>query len=196
MNGCRRPAADFGFEQDSSGLLSAEGYRGRLKRKMCKKEEISVENGWPGAPEMWKLETNLDDCTGEALGYAMEKLLAAGAADVWYQPIYMKKNRPAVMLCVLCRLEQKAQLEQIIFENTTTIGIRCQPVWRDVLNRRLERRPTRYGDVQAKVCELNGRLRIYPEHEELRKICEATGLGYEQVRQEVTADLNTAPEHG
>ncbi len=152
--------------------------------------EPAVENGWPGTPQMWKLETNLDDCTGEALGYTMEKLLEAGAADVWYQSIYMKKNRPAVMLCVLCRLEQKEQLEQIIFSHTTTIGIRCQPVWRDVLPRRLERRPTRYGQVQVKVCGLDGGLRVYPEHEEIRRICDVTGRGYEQVRQELTADLN------
>ena len=108
--------------------------------KICEKSASAVENQWPGAPQMWKLETNLDDCTGEALGYTMEKLLEAGAADVWYQPIYMKKNRPAVMLCVLCRLEQKECLERIIFENTTTIGIRYQPVWRDTLQRRLEQR--------------------------------------------------------
>ena len=99
------------------------------------------------------------------------------------------------MLCVLCRLEQKECLERIIFENTTTIGIRYQPVWRDTLQRRLEQRPTRYGSVQAKVCELEGRLRIYPEHEEIRRVCEAAGLGYEQVRQEVTADLNENPDN-
>lgn len=163
--------------------------------KMCEKSASAVENQQPGAPQMWKLETNLDDCTGEALGYTMEKLLEAGAADVWYQPIYMKKNRPAVMLCVLCRLEQKECLERIIFENTTTIGIRYQPVWRDTLQRRLEQRPTRYGSVQAKVCELEGRLRIYPEHEEIRRVCEAAGLGYEQVRQEITADLNENPDN-
>ena len=174
-------------------LLTRQVRREGGSVEMCETKKDSVENGWPGVPDLWKLETNLDDCTGEALGYAMEKLMEAGAADVWYQPIYMKKNRPAVMLCVLCRLEQLEQLEGIIFEHTTTIGIRRQPVWREVLNRRLEQRPTRYGSVQAKVCELNGRSRIYPEHEEIRRICEAYGLGYEQVRQEMTADLNAAP---
>lgn len=157
--------------------------------EICKNHPDSVENRYPEQPEMWKLETNLDDCTGEALGYVMEKLLESGAADVWYQPVYMKKNRPAVMLSVLCRLEDKERLEQMIFENTTTIGIRYQPVWRDILPRRLEKRKTRFGMVQVKVCEIGDKSRIYPEYEEIRRICTQTGLGYEQVRQEMTADL-------
>lgn len=160
----------------------------------CEKQPGAVENRQMEAPGMWKLETNLDDCTGEALGYVMEKLLEAGAADVWYQPIYMKKNRPAVMLCVLCSPAKKDVLEKIIFENTTTIGIRRQPVWRDTLPRRLEKRNTRFGEVQVKVCELAGGIRIYPEYEEIRRICERTGLGYERVRQEMTADLQGAFE--
>lgn len=160
------------------------------------KEVCSVESRRSGQPEMWKLESNLDDCTGEALGYTMEKLLEAGAADVWYQPIYMKKNRPAVMLCVLCRLEQKECMEQIIFENTTTIGIRYQPVWRDILPRRLEKKRTRFGMVQVKVCDLQYGTRVYPEHEEIRRICTETGLGYEQVRQQLLADLHTETVSG
>lgn len=155
----------------------------------CEKKSCSVEKEWPDLPELWKLESNLDDCTGEALGYTMEKLLEAGAADVWYQPIYMKKNRPAVMLCALCRTQQREALEKIIFENTTTIGIRYQPVWRTALLRYPQRRRTRYGLVKVKVCELQGQERVYPEYEEIRRICGETGKGYEQIRQEITADL-------
>lgn len=155
----------------------------------CEKNSCSVEKRWLYNPEMWKIESNLDDCTGETLGYTMEKLLEAGAADVWYQPVYMKKNRPAVTLCVLCSMEQREVLEKIIFENTTTIGIRYQPVWRDTLPRCQQYRSTRYGEVKVKVCELQGEERIYPEHEEIRRICGETGKGYEQIRQEITADL-------
>lgn len=155
----------------------------------CEKKSCSVEKRWPDMPEMWKIESNLDDCTGETLGYTMEKLLEAGAADVWYQPVYMKKNRPAVTLCVLCSMEQRELLEKIIFENTTTIGIRYQPVWRDTLPRCQQNRKTRYGEVKVKVCELQGEERIYPEYEEIRRICGETGKGYEQIRQEITSDL-------
>ena len=70
------------------------------------------------------LETNLDDCTGEVLGYTMNLLLKAGANDVWYTPIYMKKNRPAYMLSVLCRESSRETMEDIIFTHTTSIGIR------------------------------------------------------------------------
>ena len=74
--------------------------------------------------KIWKLECNIDDCGGEVLGYTMERLMENGALDACYLPIYMKKNRPAYMLTVLCRPEDRERLEDIIFEETTTIGIR------------------------------------------------------------------------
>lgn len=74
--------------------------------------------------EIVRLETNLDDCTGECLGYAMECLLAAGARDVFYTPVFTKKNRPAYLLTVLCKEEDRQKLEEIIFMETTSIGIR------------------------------------------------------------------------
>lgn len=161
---------------------------------MCETRKETVDNLWGNGPALWKLETNLDDCTGEALGYVLQRLLEKGAADVWYQPIYMKKNRPAVMLCALCLPEKVRELEREIFLHTTTIGIRRIPVWRETLSRRAEQRETRYGTVQVKVCELEGEERIYPEYESLRQICERTGKGYEQIRQEITADLFASAE--
>ena len=74
-----------------------------------------------------KLETDIDDCSGEVLGYVMKKLFKAGAKDVHYAPIFMKKNRPAWELTVICREDKAEELEQIIFTETTTIGIREYP---------------------------------------------------------------------
>ena len=82
--------------------------------------------------DIWKLESNIDDCSGEVLGYTMERLLAAGARDVCYAPIYMKKNRPAYMLHVLCDRRQIPAMEEIIFNETTTIGIRRYKVERTI----------------------------------------------------------------
>mgnify|MGYP000799210604 FL=1 len=90
-----------------------------------RKEEESV----------YKLETNIDDCTGETLGYVMNRLLEAGARDAHFVPVYMKKNRPAYELAVICDEEKIPEMEQIIFEETTTIGIRRCRVERTVLPR-------------------------------------------------------------
>lgn len=86
-----------------------------------------------------KLESNVDDCSGEALGYVMERLLKAGARDVHYTPVFMKKNRPAYQLNVICSEEDVSKLEDIIFEETTTIGIRKQKMERSILKREIKK---------------------------------------------------------
>lgn len=133
---------------------------------------------------IWKLESNIDDCTGEALGYTAELLLENGAADVYYMPIFMKKNRPSYLLAVICKEEKIPLLEKIIFENTTTIGIRKFPVQRSILSRRLEEFDTSYGKVTVKVCTLlDGTKRVYPEYESIRKICKEQNMAYWEVWQ-------------
>ena len=111
---------------------------------------------------MWVLETNLDDCTGEMLGLAMEMLLDAGAADVWYTPIHMKKNRPAYMMSVLCRESSIEAMEEIILTQTTTIGIRRYPTERTVLERSEIQVETSYGPADVKMCAYKGRKFFYP----------------------------------
>lgn len=144
-----------------------------------------------------KLETNIDDCTGEALGYVMEQLLAAGARDVYYTPVYMKKNRPAYLLAVLCLAEDIPAMEQIIFAETTTIGIRRVRMERCVLNRRLRTVATSLGPVQVKECALptdDGaapRTRCYPEYESLKALCRATGCSYQDAYRTVLQELKT-----
>ena len=135
---------------------------------------------------MWVLETNLDDCTGEMLGLAMEMLLDAGAADVWYTPIHMKKNRPAYMMSVLCRESSIEAMEEIILTQTTTIGIRRYPTERTVLERSEIQVETSYGPADVKVCVYKGRKFFYPEYESIRRICMEQGAdfqtAYHQVR--------------
>lgn len=130
---------------------------------------------------IFKLETNIDDCSGEVLGYTMERLFEAGARDVHYFPVYMKKNRPGWQLNVICEEEKIAQLEQIIFEETTTIGIRRIRVERSVLGRNIEKVQTPYGDALVKVCHLGDETKIYPEYESVAKICKEHQLPYQDV---------------
>ena len=118
------------------------------------------------------LETNLDDCIGEALGYTMNLLLKAGANDVWYTPIYMKKNRPAYMLSVLCRESSREVMEDIIFTHTTSIGIRRFPAERTALDRRKIQVETAYGTADVKVCSYKGKNYCYPEYDSVSALCD------------------------
>lgn len=130
--------------------------------------------------EIYKLETNVDDSTGEALGYVMERLLDEGARDVFYTPVYMKKNRPAWLLSVICREEDIKKLEDIIFRETTTIGIRRTKMERTVLAREQKTVSTPFGEIQMKVCSHGGETYWYPEYESLVRICRKQGISYKE----------------
>ena len=137
--------------------------------------------------EIVRLETNIDDSTGEALGFVMEELMREGAKDVYYTPIYMKKNRPAYMLTVLCDGESVKRMEQIIFTHTTTIGIRRCAVERDCLERELRTVQIPCGEAAVKICTFEGKRYIYPEYESVKKICQETGLPFQEVCAAITS---------
>ncbi|MCM1160157.1 MAG: nickel pincer cofactor biosynthesis protein LarC [Roseburia sp.] len=132
---------------------------------------------------VYKLESNVDDCTGEALGYVMERLFEAGARDVHYIPVFMKKNRPAWQLNVICKKEDIRKLEQIIFQETTTIGIRRMELERTVLQRELQRVETPYGQAVVKKCQIGEQIRLYPEYGSVTAICKKSGLSFQEVYQ-------------
>lgn len=143
--------------------------------------EATKEKAQSDQSGLWMMEANLDDCTGEMLGFAMERLLESGAADVWYQPVYMKKNRPAYTLSVLYREKDREVLEDIIFTQTTTIGIRRWPVQRTVLERKNVTVETVYGAVNVKICTHKGKQYAYPEYESVRLICREQNLDFQTV---------------
>lgn len=137
--------------------------------------------------EVQVLETNVDDCSGEQLGYAIECLMKAGALDASCFPIYMKKNRIAYMLQVLCRKEQQEQLEDIIFRETTSIGLRRYEEERRILPRTFNEVILKDGyKVTVKVCEHHGQKFCYPEFETVKKVCEKTGRAYKDVYDEAS----------
>lgn len=129
---------------------------------------------------IYKLETNIDDCTGEALGFVMELLFEAGAKDVHYTPVYMKKNRPGWQLNVICEEKDIEKLEHIIFDNTTTIGIRRMRCERTVLDREFAVIKTKYGNIKVKICADSHGKRYYPEYDSVVKICRDKNLSYQQ----------------
>ncbi len=151
--------------------------------------EIENEENWLEKDEICKLETNIDDCNGEALGFLMERLMQAGARDVHYTPVYMKKNRPAYQVNVICKKEDAAKLEKLIFQGTTTIGIRRIYMERSILKREAAEIDTPFGKMKVKVCDLPDGKRIYPEYEEVARICRETGLFYYEVTDKIQRNI-------
>lgn len=128
-----------------------------------------------------KMETNIDDCSGEVLGFVMERLMKAGARDVHYVPVFMKKNRPAWVLNVICKEEDMEMLQNIIFEETTTIGIRYSIMERTILPRETRTLPTPWGEVQVKVCTLNGKEQLYPEYESVAQLSREKEIPFAEI---------------
>ena len=128
-----------------------------------------------------KMETNIDDCSGEVLGFVMERLMKAGARDVHCVPVFMKKNRPAWVLNVICKEEDMETLQNIIFEETTTIGIRYSRMERTILPRETRTLPTPWGEVLAKVCTLNGKEQIYPEYESVAQLSREKEIPFTEI---------------
>jgi len=140
-------------------------------------EQVAMETDW-----VTVIETNIDTMTGEALGHLMERLLSAGALDVAYAPLYMKKNRPAVMLTVICRVEDGDALAQLLLSESNTLGVRMQHMQRRKAQRVRQTIETPFGKMQVKVKLLGGRvISAAPEYEECRRIALEQALPLEEV---------------
>ena len=138
-----------------------------------------------------KLETNIDDSTGEQLGYVMETLFGAGARDVHYFPVFMKKNRPGYQLNVICSEGLVDRMLCIIFEQTSTIGVRILKMDRAVLQRETCSVETAMGTVRVKTVTLpDGRKRSYPEYEDVAALCRSTGKPFPEVFHAVFTETN------
>lgn len=153
------------------------------------KEELPANGGFQ-ADEIIKLECNVDDCSGEAFGYTMERLLAAGARDVCYTPVFMKKNRPGYMVSVICAGADREEMERILFAETTTIGIRRQVMKRTTLRRENQMIATSLGSVSVKVLEVQGEKRYAPEFESVAAIARERGIPFLQVYKTIEYELS------
>jgi uncharacterized protein (DUF111 family) len=157
------------------------------------------EFAWPNALRVWLgeklaghhseeidqvtlLACNLDDVTGEVLGHTMERLLGAGALDVWFTPIQMKKNRPGTQVSVLCQLEEASALANLLLRETPTLGIRHQTVTRWKAARALEPVETPWGSIQMKVKVLDGEaVAASPEYDDCARLADAHGISVREV---------------
>lgn len=142
---------------------------------------------------VWVVETNLDDASGELVGYCTAQLWAAGALDVYTAAIQMKKNRPAVKLSVLCRASDVERVEAVILSETTSLGVRRWPVERTTLKRQAHRVQTPWGNVEGVLAEFAGGKRFSPEFESCRRLAEANKVPLQHVYQAAKAAFHAVP---
>ena len=131
--------------------------------------------------EIIKLETNLDDCTGEKLAYCMEQLFEAGARDVWYTPIFMKKGRPTYALSVRCKEDVKDACVRIIFQETSAIGMRVSLQDRVIMDREAVTVDTPYGPVAAKKLTFEDIEKTTIEYESARELAQKAGVPVREI---------------
>jgi uncharacterized protein (DUF111 family) len=148
-----------------------------------------------GLEEVVLLETNLDDLTGEATGYLLEKCLEEGALDAYAVPIQMKKSRPGMIFAALARVERMDRLLEVIHSESGSLGVRIQRIGRSVLPRETVRMETSLGPVRVKRAQVPGwPLSLSPEYEDVARIARERGMPIRLVQERIMAELHNAPE--
>ena len=158
------------------------GDREFKKRPNLLRAVIGEQSQAREATQIFVIEANVDDMNPQVAGYVRERLLDTGALDATLVPVYMKKDRPGFMISVLAKPEDREKLSELLFTETTTLGIRMYPVERRVLERRLDPVETIYGEVRIKVASKNGTVRNFaPEYEDCRRIALEKGVPFKEV---------------
>lgn len=151
----------------------------------CSEEPSSTQS----TDSIVELSCNVDDMTGEAIGFAMEQLLAGGALDVYTIPIGMKKSRPGILIRIMCKESDKDKLLHLIFKHTSTLGIRETLMHRYVLNRKVETVETPFGPVRRKISEGYGMFKSKYEYEDLACIARENDLSMDDIMKKINRQL-------
>ncbi len=160
------------------------------RREGAKRDEIKDQSPKSQDQTLLLLETNLDDISSEVLGYVMEKAFDVGALDCWFTPIQMKKNRPATTVSILCENEKRDELMELLFFETTTLGVRISEIERTCLERETRKVKTEYGDVNVKVGYYKKNVvNVKPEYEKLREIAVETGRSLSEIEELVLEEF-------
>jgi hypothetical protein len=140
------------------------------------------------AETLWMMETNVDDLSPQVFGHVMERALELGALDCYLTPVQMKKSRPGVLLSILCRDPDREKLSQMVFAETTTLGLRSYAVERRALERESVRVETPYGPIDVKVARLNGSVvNQMPEYEQCREAARLANVPLRTVAEQASA---------
>ena len=148
---------------------------------------MEIETAEDTKDTVWKLESDIDDCSGEALAYCLDCLFKAGAREAHYLPVFTKKNRPAYQLQVICTDDLRETLEAVIFRETTTIGIRRCRMERTVQTRKIRQIDTPWGLVHIKECQFDSQVRRFPEYDDVAAVCKKTGEAFPEVFSRIQA---------
>lgn len=142
------------------------------------------------ADEMWVVETNIDNMSGEIIGYVMDKLFEAGAVDVYFTPIQMKKERPGIIISALVPERNLSSVESVLFDQTATFGIRKYKVIRTILTREFKEFDTRLGKIKVKIGKFHEDIKSFsPEYEDCKRIAEEKGIPLKHVYRIISKDL-------
>ena len=146
-------------------------------------------SGEDASPTIHEFIFTIDDMRGEDLSFAADCLRDSGAVDVYFTPVFMKKGRPAYVVTVLCPEGAREEILHLIFQHTSTIGLREYVSKRVVLSRHLEKRKTRYGDISVKVSEGYGVRKVKPEYEELVRFAAENDIGIRELREQISKEI-------
>lgn len=168
---CEPPRTSFKIEKIGMGAGKRDTDRSGILRAML------IESERKGT-DVCQIECNIDDCSGETMGYTLERLMSEGAMDVFFSPIVMKKSRPAYKVTVLCSIEESERMTGLLFKETTTIGVRRTVMEKVMMDRSIVEMDTPIGKVDVKVCSIGDITRYYPEYESLKLLCKEKGMSY------------------
>jgi uncharacterized protein (TIGR00299 family) protein len=155
-------------------------------------ENSEFSAGLDTVEKLFILSTNIDDCTAETAGYVLEKLFGAGAYDAWTEPVYMKKNRPAFKICALFGRQDIDRFLNIIFTETSSLGVRIEEITRYCLKRKEVNVSLEYGQAKAKIGYLNGKAITYsPEFESCKELAIKTGKPLKEIYRDLVCFLSS-----
>ena len=187
---------DYGAIPEMTLLLAGYGAGTRQYEKFPNALRVLIgeASDFAGSSDerLWMIETNMDDISPQILGHVMERAFALGALDCYFTSVQMKKNRPGVLLSILCRPEDRPALRELLFAETTTLGIRAYEVERRALERQIVVVETQYGPIDVKVAQLNGHIvKAMPEFEQCRQAARAAGVPLRVVEEAARAALRS-----
>ena len=140
--------------------------------------------------ELIVIETNIDDLSPQVLGFVMERAFEIGALDCWFTPIYMKKNRPATMVSILCGEDKKENLIALLYTETSTLGVRVSTVERNCLEREIQKVETEFGEIDVKIAKYKGEIvNAKPEYDQIREVAVKLEIPMREIERKILDNL-------